>query len=83
MVWWPAAWPGLQPQMAGGDARAVVKAGLQPQQRGVPGPAHLLSPRESVVEAGHVSHDGLLIWPQSTHNICTERERKRERGRRE
>lgn len=32
-----------------------------------------------MVEAGHVSHDGLLIWPQSAYNICTERERKRER----
>lgn len=32
-----------------------------------------------MVEAGHVSHDGLLIWPQSAYNICAERERKRER----
>ena len=45
-------------------------------------PAHLLSPRESVVEAGHVSHDGFLIWPQSAYNICTERERERERQER-
>lgn len=47
--------------------------------RGAPAPAHLLSPRESVVEAGHVSHDGFLIWPQSAYNICAEGERKRER----
>lgn len=48
--------------------------------RGAPAPAHLLSPRESVVEAGHVSHDGFLIWPQSAYNICAEREREREAG---
>lgn len=35
-----------------------------------------------MVEAGHVSHDGLLIWPQSAHNICAERERERERQER-
>lgn len=48
--------------------------------RGPPTLAHLLGPREGVVEAGHVSHDGLLIWPQSAYNICAERERKRETG---
>lgn len=32
-----------------------------------------------MVEAGHVSHDGFLIWPQSAYNICAERERERER----
>ena len=35
-----------------------------------------------MVEAGHVSHDGLLIWPQSAYNICAERE-KRETGQSE
>lgn len=31
-----------------------------------------------MVEAGHVSHDGFLIWPQSAYNICAERERERQ-----
>lgn len=55
----------------------------RPRQQGCSCPAHLLSPRESVVEAGHVSHDGFLIWPQSAYNICAERERGREREARE
>lgn len=56
----------------------VAKDWLQ----GSPTLAHLLGPREGVVEAGHVSHDGLLIWPQSAYNICAERERERERQER-
>lgn len=74
------AWAGLQTQNGWrgheGDSKGKAPATAV---RGAPAPAHLLSPRESVVEAGHVSHDGLLIWPQSAYNICAERERKRER----
>lgn len=74
--------------MRGGQGRSHTSArrGMkgdspQLQQHECPTPAHLLSPRESVVEAGHVSHDGLLIRPQSAHNICAKRERERERQR--
>lgn len=64
----------------GGGARDDEGKSLATAVRGAPAPAHLLSPRESVVEAGHVSHDGFLIWPQSAYNICAEREREREAG---
>lgn len=66
----------------GGGARDDEGKSLATAVRGAPAPAHLLSPRESVVEAGHVSHDGFLIWPQSAYNICAERERERERQER-
>lgn len=38
--------------------------------------AHLLSPRESVIEAGNVGHYGLLIGPESAHNICADKKEK-------
>lgn len=34
--------------------------------------AHLLSAREGMIEAGHVGHDGLLIWPQCAHDVYTQ-----------
>lgn len=77
-----AAWPRLQPQMGGGDGRGQRGQVSRHSSEGRSASAHLLSPRESVVEAGHVSHDGLLIWPQSAYNICAERERERERQER-
>ena len=74
----------LRPQPGQGDVGAEGWRGRvsSHSSEGAPAPAHLLSPRESVVEAGHVSHDGFLIWPQSAYNICAEREKERERQER-
>ena len=46
--------------------------------------AHLLCPREGMIEAGYIGHNGLLIWPQRTHDVYTSpsrRERPAERER--
>lgn len=80
-----ALWPSQgSPPTDGQWGRSGEGEGKSPgiAVRGAPAPAHLLSPRESVVEAGHVSHDGFLIWPQSAYNICAEREKERERQER-
>jgi hypothetical protein len=37
------------------------------------GPRYLLGSGEGMVEAGHVSHDGFLIGPGSSNNVCQER----------
>lgn len=67
-------------QTAGRGAVLVAawrQAGAVDKAAATHSPAHLLSPRESVIEAGHVGHDGLLIRPQRAHNICARRRKKR------
>lgn len=54
--------------------RSRLQAALAALHPSCPSQAHLLSPRESVVEAGNVCHDGLLIGPESAYNICAKRE---------
>lgn len=41
--------------------------------------AHLLCAREGMIEAGYIGHNGLLIWPQRTHDVYTSPSRT-ERG---
>lgn len=40
------------------------------------GPRYLLGSREGMVEARHISHDGFLIWPSSSDNVCRETEKE-------
>lgn len=36
-------------------------------------PWYLLGSREGMVEAGHVSHDGFLIWSGGPNDVCQEK----------
>lgn len=43
--------------------------------------SHLLFARERVVVTRHISHDGLLIWPQGANDVCPGNRGKGEKGR--
>lgn len=55
------------------ETEGPMLVAARPKHAAPPSKAHLLSTRESVVEAGNVCHDGLLIGPESAYNICAER----------
>lgn len=40
------------------------------------GPGYLLGSREGMVEARHISHNGFLIWPGSSDDVCRETEKE-------
>lgn len=40
------------------------------------GPRYLLGSREGMVEARHISHNGFLIWPSSSDDVCRETDKE-------
>lgn len=63
--------------MEGGGRRAWLGSGMRcAGRRRSRGPRYLLGSREGMVEARHISHNGFLIWPGSSDDVCRETDRE-------